>query len=165
MSEISGAVVVVGGTRSIGLQLARHYVERGMDVVLSGRTRESADAAVAQLRGLGHGSVEGVVFDLAEPTTIAAALAGVGPVRHLALVALERDANNVRDYSIERALRLVTLKLVGFTEVVHTLVDRMRDDSDHSDLFRTGTSDYLCDHHDSFQRAKKEKNKKIRITD
>jgi NAD(P)-dependent dehydrogenase (short-subunit alcohol dehydrogenase family) len=35
----------------------------------------------------------------------------------------------VRDYSIERATQLATLKLVGYTEVVHALLDDMGDDS------------------------------------
>ena len=52
-------------------------------------------------------------FDLAEPETIAAALADVGPVRRLALVAIERDQNTIADYDIAQAMRLVTLKLVG----------------------------------------------------
>lgn len=33
----------------------------------------------------------------------------------------------MRDYDIDRALRLVTLKLVGYTEVVHTLAPRFTD--------------------------------------
>ena len=41
------------------------------------------------------------------------------------LAAIERDANTVRDYDIARAVRLVTLKLVGYTETIHTLIDRM----------------------------------------
>ena len=116
-----GAVVVVGGTRAIGFELARHYAEAGRNVVVTGRSRERVEAAVGALGG----AARGATFDLAEPHSIAAALADVGPVRHLALVAIDRDANTVRDYDIDRALRLVTLKLVGFTEVVHQLVDRM----------------------------------------
>ena len=124
----SGAVVVVGGTRSIGLEVVRHYAARGFDVVLTGVTPANVEAAVAETSGLG-GSVRGLTFDLAEPHGIAAALADIGPVRYLALVSLERDENNVRDYSIERAIRLVTLKLVGFTEVIHTLLPRFDDES------------------------------------
>jgi len=124
----SGAVVVIGGTRSIGLEVVRHYAARGLDVVLTGVTPANVEAAVAETSGLG-GSVRGITFDLAEPHGIAPALADVGPVRYLALVSLERDENNVRDYSIERAIRLVTLKLVGFTEVIHTLLPRFDDES------------------------------------
>ncbi len=33
-----GTVVVVGGTRSVGLEIVRHYAGRGFDVVLTGVT-------------------------------------------------------------------------------------------------------------------------------
>jgi NAD(P)-dependent dehydrogenase (short-subunit alcohol dehydrogenase family) len=41
------------------------------------------------------------------------------------LAAIDRDQNTIRDYSFERAIRLVTLKLVGYAETVHALVDRL----------------------------------------
>jgi NAD(P)-dependent dehydrogenase (short-subunit alcohol dehydrogenase family) len=69
------------------------------------------------------------VFDLARPKEIAPALADVGPVKHLVLAAIDRDQNSVRDYDVAKALYLVTLKLVGFTEVVHALADRLATDS------------------------------------
>ncbi len=70
-----------------------------------------------------------VAFDLAEPDAIGSSLAGLGPVDRLALAALERDQNNVKEYDIAAALRLVTLKMVGYTEVVHALSDRLTDDA------------------------------------
>jgi NAD(P)-dependent dehydrogenase (short-subunit alcohol dehydrogenase family) len=120
-----GAVVVVGGTRGIGFELARHYVETGRSVVLTGRDPANVESAVRELGG----RADGLLFDLAEPHTIKPALAGIGPVSRLALVAIDRDSNNVRDYDIERAIRLVTLKLVGFTAVVSALSDRLADDA------------------------------------
>lgn len=120
-----GAVVVVGGTRAIGLELVRHYLDHGDRVVLTGHNPDNVARAVADLGG----RPTGMTFDLAEPTSIAAALAGVGPVRRLALVAIERDQNTVADYDIAHAIRLVTLKLVGYTEVVHTLRDRLTGDA------------------------------------
>ena len=127
-----GAVVVVGGTRAIGLEIVKHYAARGDEVVVTGRSRESVAAAVAAAAtasGEGDARVVGAVFDLAEPRSIAPSLAQVGPVRHLVLAAIDRDANSVRDYDIERAIRLTTLKLVGYTEVVHTLDDRLSEES------------------------------------
>jgi len=115
-----GAVVVVGGTRAIGLELARHYHARGDEVILTGRTQANLDAAVQAVPG-----TRAIRFDLAEPHTIAEALKDVGPVSRLALVAIDRDTNTIRDYDLDKALRLVTLKLVGFTTVVHTLLDRL----------------------------------------
>jgi NAD(P)-dependent dehydrogenase (short-subunit alcohol dehydrogenase family) len=129
LSDGSGSVVVVGGTRAIGFEIVRHYAARGYEVVLCGQTPESVDSAVARAREGTDGNVTGAVFDLAEPHGIAAALAGIGQVRHLVLAAIDRDANTVADYSIDRAIRLVTLKLVGYTEVVHTLLDRLSEDA------------------------------------
>ena len=43
-----GAVVVVGGTRAIGRELVRHYVEQGRQVVLTGQSAENVAAAVAE---------------------------------------------------------------------------------------------------------------------
>jgi NAD(P)-dependent dehydrogenase (short-subunit alcohol dehydrogenase family) len=118
-------VVIVGGTRGIGRELARAYAERGDDVVVTGRDADRAAEAAADIGG----SARGIALDLAEPGAIAGALAGVGPVRHLALVAIDRDANRAKEYDLERALGLVTLKLVGYTETIHALVDRMADDA------------------------------------
>jgi NAD(P)-dependent dehydrogenase (short-subunit alcohol dehydrogenase family) len=123
-----GSVVVVGGTRAIGFELASHYAGRGEPVVLTGQTKENVDAAVEALRGEG-GSASGATFDLSAPETIEGALADVGPVRRLALVAIDRDQNSTQDYDIARAIRLVTLKLVGYTQVVATLRDRLTDDA------------------------------------
>ena len=41
------------------------------------------------------------------------------------LAAIERDQNTIGDYDIDRAIRLVTLKLVGYTEVVHALAPHL----------------------------------------
>jgi NAD(P)-dependent dehydrogenase (short-subunit alcohol dehydrogenase family) len=114
----SGTVVVVGGTRGLGREVAQFYAAQGRDVVVTGREAAGAEACAREIGG----SARGVGLDLAEPHNIAGALAGVGNVEYLILAAIERDANTVKDYDIDAALRLVTLKLVGYTEVVHTLV-------------------------------------------
>jgi NAD(P)-dependent dehydrogenase (short-subunit alcohol dehydrogenase family) len=120
-----GTTVVVGGTRAIGLEICRYFVLRGDPVVLTGKDPANVEAAVSELRGLAAGPVDGVTFDLAEPEAIGPALASVGTVRHLVLAAIDRDANSIRDYDIGRAIRLATLKLVGYAEVIHVLLDRM----------------------------------------
>jgi NAD(P)-dependent dehydrogenase (short-subunit alcohol dehydrogenase family) len=120
-----GAVVVVGGTRAMGLEIVKHFVAAGHEVVLTGRDRAHVDDAVGQVKG----NVRGLVFDLAQPKEIAPALADVGKVKYLVLAAIDRDQNKVAEYDIEKALYLVTLKLVGFTEVVHALFDRLDESS------------------------------------
>ena len=85
-----GAVVVVGGTRAIGLEIGKHFAARGDDVVLTGQDPAHVEAAVAETRALSGGRVDGATFDLSDPTSIAPALAGVGTVRHVVLVAIDR---------------------------------------------------------------------------
>ncbi|MFO1282536.1 MAG: SDR family oxidoreductase [Burkholderiales bacterium] len=116
----SGSAVIVGGTSGIGRRLAEVLAARGEEVVITGRDAARA-AAVAREIG---GKTRGLAVDLAEPATIAAKLAGVGAVKHLVIAAIERDDNSVRKFDVARAQRLVTLKLVGYVEVVHTLVPR-----------------------------------------
>ena len=113
--------VVVGGTSGIGLELVKNLAADGHRVVLTGRDASRAEEVAATVGE----RVSGVALDISEPHGIAGALAGIGPVNGLVLSAIERDANTARDYDIDRAIRLVTLKLVGYTEVVHCLLDRL----------------------------------------
>lgn len=121
----NGSTVVIGATSGLGREVAAHYADRGHRVVISGRD-ESRTAAVASEIGSGAAAV---ALDLAEPKGIAPALADVGRVDHLVIAAIDRDANQVSDYDIDAAIRLTTLKLVGYTEVVHTLASRLHDES------------------------------------
>ena len=88
-------------------------------------TGPAAEACAAEIGG----STRGIGFDLADPHAIAERIADVGDVQYLVLAAIERDTNSVKDYDITAALRLVTLKLVGYTEVVHALLPRLADDA------------------------------------
>jgi NAD(P)-dependent dehydrogenase (short-subunit alcohol dehydrogenase family) len=119
------SVVVVGGTVGIGREIAGYFAREGHRVTLTGRDGARAAAAAGEIGG----ETTGLALDLAEPHSIAAALASVQAVDQLVLAAIERDVNNVTDYDIDLALRLVTLKLVGYTEVVHTLRSRLVPDS------------------------------------
>lgn len=120
-----GNVVVIGGTAGLGLEVARHYAALGGPVVISGRDPGRAAEVAA---GLGS-DVRGVAMDLADPATIAPALDDVGGVDRLVVAAIDRDENRVRDYDIARAIRLVTIKMVGYMEVVHALASRLSDDA------------------------------------
>jgi NAD(P)-dependent dehydrogenase (short-subunit alcohol dehydrogenase family) len=117
--------VVVGGTTGIGLEIARHRAGRGDEVVLTGRDAARATEAAASVAE----SARGIPLELAEPHGVAAALADVGEVDRLVLSAIDRDANTVADYDIDEALRLVTIKLVGYTAVVHALRPRLGPDA------------------------------------
>jgi NAD(P)-dependent dehydrogenase (short-subunit alcohol dehydrogenase family) len=120
-----GAVMIVGGTGGLGRELAAHYVKEGREVIITGRDAERAGSIAAELGG----RASGLGFDLAEPETIASALEEVGEVDKLVLSAISRDNNPVREYDIASAVTLATMKLVGYTETIHTLLPRLSDES------------------------------------
>jgi NAD(P)-dependent dehydrogenase (short-subunit alcohol dehydrogenase family) len=119
------SVVIVGGTSGIGLGLARAFANRGEHVVITGRDAERCDGIAADISA----TVGTCALDLAEPERIAESLEAVGAVDRLVLAAIERDQNTVADYDLARATRLVTLKLIGYTEVVHALSSRLTADA------------------------------------
>jgi NAD(P)-dependent dehydrogenase (short-subunit alcohol dehydrogenase family) len=116
-----GAVVVVGGTSGIGRELAAAYARAGTPVVVSGRDEQRAREVAS---GIG-GPVRGIGLDLAEPASIRQALESVGPVQRLVVSAIERGVNHITRFDRTHAMRLVTLKLVGYAETVHVLQDRL----------------------------------------
>jgi len=120
-----GSVLIVGGTAGLGRALAAHYHERGERVILTGRDADRSSAIAAEI---GEGVV-GLGVDLSHPDTISSSLAGVGAVSRLVLAAIARDTNAVREYDIAGAISLTTMKLVGYTETIHVLLDRLSDES------------------------------------
>ncbi|GGH43592.1 SDR family NAD(P)-dependent oxidoreductase [Microbacterium album] len=115
-------ILVVGGSAGIGLEIARDLIAGGDRVILTSRSAETAARVAADLGP----AATGLAVDVSEPEQIVAALADVPAIDGLVLGAIERDANTIRDYSIERARRLITLKLIGYTEVIHALLDRLQ---------------------------------------
>jgi NAD(P)-dependent dehydrogenase (short-subunit alcohol dehydrogenase family) len=115
-----GSVVVVGATSGLGRKVAEVLAGRGDHVVITGRDKAKTEAIAAQI---GHGA-KGLALDLANPHEIGSRLAEIGPVKGLVIAAIERDDNSVRKFDITRASRLMTLKLVGYAEVIHALEPR-----------------------------------------
>ena len=121
MSE--GAIVIIGGTSGIGRAIAESYAARGRSVVVACRDAGRAQAIAGEIGG----ETTGIAVDLAHPAGIAARLGGVRDVEHLVLSAIDRDDNRAREYNLEGAQRLVTMKLVGYTEAIHALLQEMRE--------------------------------------
>ena len=117
--------VVLGGTSGIGKEIVKSLAAKGATVYLSGRTTKTAQAAASEI---GLGTI-GIAVDLSEPESIAESLAGVPSVNDLVIPAIERDANTIADYNVARAIRLVTLKLVGYAEAIHALRTRFTPDA------------------------------------
>jgi NAD(P)-dependent dehydrogenase (short-subunit alcohol dehydrogenase family) len=120
-SRAGRTAVVLGGTQGIGKEIVKSLAAKGTTVYLSGRTHESADAAAKEIE---QGTI-GLAVDLSMPETIAESLSSVPSVDDLIIAAIERDANTLANYDVAAAVRLVTLKLVGYTEAVHALRNRL----------------------------------------
>ena len=60
--------VVTGGTRGIGLDMARALAANGAEVIVTSRKADAVDAAVEELSGLG--SARGIASDLGTPAGI-----------------------------------------------------------------------------------------------
>jgi NAD(P)-dependent dehydrogenase (short-subunit alcohol dehydrogenase family) len=119
------SVLVVGGTAGIGREIAKFFADAGAEIVLTGRDAHRAETVAKEVGG----QARGVALDLSRPAEIADALEPVGPVDHLVLAAIERDQNTAAAYDIAGATRLVTLKLVGYSEVVHAVVPKLTEDA------------------------------------
>jgi NAD(P)-dependent dehydrogenase (short-subunit alcohol dehydrogenase family) len=122
---MSNGAIIIGGTQGIGLLLAEIMAARGDRVTIAGRDQERADAAAKKIGP----NVKGIAVDLTKPHSIAASLADVGPVQHVVLSAIHRDLNTARNYDIDKAIGLVTLKLVGYTAAINALLPKMTEDA------------------------------------
>jgi NAD(P)-dependent dehydrogenase (short-subunit alcohol dehydrogenase family) len=117
-----GTVVIVGGTSEFGKRVGKHYADLGHQLILTSRETDRAKAVAKEIGG----NSSGLALDLSKPHSIAAAVADVDDVQHLVITSILRDHNLVKDYNIDEAIYLVTMKLVGYTEVIHQLSSRMR---------------------------------------
>jgi NAD(P)-dependent dehydrogenase (short-subunit alcohol dehydrogenase family) len=125
VSVINKHALIIGGSSGTGYAIAEALARRGEAVTLTSRSAETAGQVAARL-GTQH---RGIALDLTAPEGIASALAGIGQVDHLVLVAVERDRNSVRGFDIASAIRAITLKTVGYTAVVAALSDRLAPDA------------------------------------
>ncbi len=116
------ASVIVGGSSGLGRAIAERLAERGDEVVITGRAAARASAVASEI---GRGA-RGLALDLARPETIADALASIEQVDNLVITAIEQGVNSLRAFDLTAAVRVVTVKLVGYTETVRVLRPRFR---------------------------------------
>jgi NAD(P)-dependent dehydrogenase (short-subunit alcohol dehydrogenase family) len=114
--------VVVGGSHGIGRVIAQRFADRDEDVVITSRDRCRAEEVAAAIGG----ATRGIPLDLSCPAEIAGALADVTAVDHLVITAIEQGANSLAAFDLDAAIRVVTIKLVGYAETVRVLRPRFR---------------------------------------
>lgn len=75
-------VVIIGATSGMGLACAQSFAEAGYRVIISGRSQQTIDRALAQIRG----DVLGFPLDFTSPNSVTAFFNRAGRFDHLALV-------------------------------------------------------------------------------
>jgi NAD(P)-dependent dehydrogenase (short-subunit alcohol dehydrogenase family) len=78
MTGKSGSLVAVvtGSTKGIGRATARALIERGAQVIVSGRTATEVEAVAVELTATGPGNAHGIVCDVRDPEACASLIQG-----------------------------------------------------------------------------------------
>ena len=118
--------VVIGGTSGIGLEVARARAARGDEVVLTGRDPDRAAEVAASVGGVGRPASRWTsTTRTGWPTRWPASGRWTG----WSWPPSSATRTPSPTYDVDRATKLAVLKLVGYTEVIHTLLPRMNAES------------------------------------
>jgi NAD(P)-dependent dehydrogenase (short-subunit alcohol dehydrogenase family) len=124
MSVEDRHIVVIGGTKGLGLAVASAAISRGYAVTVTGRSAPTAELAAGSLGG----GVVGLPCNLNDGASIKGLFSQIPRVDHLVLVAVERDHNEIRSFRPEDALRTSVAKTVGYATAVHCALDKFAPD-------------------------------------
>jgi NAD(P)-dependent dehydrogenase (short-subunit alcohol dehydrogenase family) len=114
--------VIIGGTGGLGQVIAQRLADRGDHLVITSRDLGRAEAAAGKI----DGTAQGKAVDLSRPAGIAGALAGIGEVDNLVVCGIDQTPSTLAGFDVEAAIRVVTVKLVGYAETVRVLRPRFR---------------------------------------
>ncbi len=114
------SVLVTGGTRGIGKGIARVFARAGANVLVTGRDKAVAEAAVDELAGVGAGSVGYVLGDVASADACAA-MAAEAVARHGGIDVLCANAGIFPDVKL-KDMSEADMDLVYGTNVKGTML-------------------------------------------
>jgi NAD(P)-dependent dehydrogenase (short-subunit alcohol dehydrogenase family) len=127
-------LLIIGGARGLGFELARTAVEQGARVTVTGR---DADAAATRAAELGP-SARGLACDLLDAESVGRLFGDLDVVDHLVLTAIERDHNTVAGFRVDAAARMMLIKTVGYANAVAQALPKL--DADGSVVLFSGLS-------------------------
>ncbi|HTU72795.1 MAG TPA: SDR family NAD(P)-dependent oxidoreductase, partial [Trebonia sp.] len=105
-------LLVIGGARGLGFELATTASEQGARVTITGR-----DAHVARARATELGpSARGLGCDLLDTASLSRLFTQIDVVDYLVLTAIERDRNTAADFRADAAARMMLIKTVGYAD-------------------------------------------------
>ena len=129
MFSLQGRVALVtGSARGLGLEIAHGLAAQGAHVLVNGRDDQAVARAVASLRE-GGGSVDGLVFDVAQPEKVRAALteldAKAGCLDILVNNVGIRDRRSVFEFTLDDVRRMLEVNLVAPFALCREAAQRM----------------------------------------
>ncbi|AKU16307.1 SDR family oxidoreductase [Luteipulveratus mongoliensis] len=116
-------VLIVGGSRFIGAELARRAASLGAEVVIGARDLDRATEVADALPG-GAGKV--VRIDVLEESTIAAAAADIGEVDHVIVTAAAHHDVPVAELEHDKVVAAFEAKVIGPLMLAKHFAPRMR---------------------------------------
>ena len=120
--------LVTGSTRGLGLEIGRGLAAQGAHVLVNGRGESAVAQAVASLRE-GGGSVDGLVFDVAQPNDVQAAFAQLDAQSSLVEILVNnvgiRDRRSVFDFALDDVRRVLEVNLVAPFALCREVARRM----------------------------------------
>ena len=114
-------VVITGITGGIGRATAERLLNAGAEVIVSARTQEKLDAALAELPG----NASGYVLDVLDMDSIAAFFEKVGKFDHLVTPAATSMFAPIAEMDFDAARALVESKQWGQMATVHHAIKQM----------------------------------------
>lgn len=112
---------LVGASEGLGLALAQMISRAGAEVILSARSQDRLDAAVASLAGKGRA----VVCDVADRASVEAAAAEVGPVDGVVYLAGVYWPTKAQDWNAEQVEAMCDVNFTGCARVIGAVLPGM----------------------------------------
>ncbi|MEU6578768.1 SDR family oxidoreductase [Streptomyces sp. NPDC046805] len=118
-------VVVIGGTKGLGFEVAKACVRQGARVTITGRDEAYAKARASELGELATGAE----CELTDWDSLERLFENMDVVDHLVLTALDRDFNTIKDFRPDDCARTSLMKTVGYATAVHKALPKFSDDA------------------------------------
>jgi NAD(P)-dependent dehydrogenase (short-subunit alcohol dehydrogenase family) len=132
--------LVTGGSRGIGLMIARGYVEGGAKVYVSSRKKQVCDEVAAELNALGKGSAVSLAGDISTEEGVKAIAAALGSQETKLDILVNNAGTNwgapLADYSDDAFQKVLATNVKSVFNLTRELLPLLRKAGTHEDPAR-----------------------------
>lgn len=132
MQDIHGkTALITGGSKGIGYGIAESLLKEGMNVAITSRSQETADAATEELSKIGSGKVIGIAADVrdfdSQKNSVAKTLEAFGSLDLLVANAGVGHFGSIADLTPEQWNETIDINLTGVFYSVKAALDALAD--------------------------------------